>query len=197
MSKVVADQSISLDGFSTGPNVVAGNTLGDGGERLHEWMFRDEGPTGRDAQVRDELFKTSGAVVMGKRMFDLGVQPWGDDPPFHMPVFVIAHVAREPLVKNRGTAYTFVTHGIEDARAQAKAAACDKDVAIVGGTSTIQQFIKAGLVDELRIHLVPVLLGDGTRLFDRMGPGQVDLETARVIDASGATHLTFQLSIDG
>jgi dihydrofolate reductase len=114
-----------------------------------------------------------------------------------MPAFVIVHVAREPLVKNGGTTYTFVTHGIEDALAQVKAAAGDKNVAVVGGASTIQQFIRAGLIDELRIHLVPVLLGDGTRLFDRMGPGQVELETARVIDASGATHRTFRLSIEG
>jgi dihydrofolate reductase len=193
MRKVIADQSMSLDGFSTGPNVLVGNPLGDGRERLHEWMFRDAGPTGRDAQVRDELFKTSGAVMMGRRMFDLGVQPWENDPPFHMPVFVVTHRAREPLLKKGGTTYIFVADGIEDALAQAKAAASDKDVAVVGGATTIQQLIKAGLIDELRIHLVPVLLGDGTRFFDRMGPEQIKLERTRVIDSPETTHLTFKV----
>jgi dihydrofolate reductase len=194
MGKVTADQSMSLDGFSAGPNVRVGNPLGDGGERLHEWMSWDGDGTGRGAEVRDELFRISGAMVMGRRMFDLGVEPWGDNPPFHMPVFVVTHDASDPLAREGGTTYTFVTDGIERAVALAKAAAGDKDVAVLGGATTIRQFIEAGLLDELRIHLAPVLLGDGTRLFDRVGAERVQLESTSVIDAPGATHLTFRIS---
>jgi dihydrofolate reductase len=193
MGKVIADQSISLDGLSAGPNVRVGNPLGDGGQRLHEWMYRDGDGTNRGAEVRDELFRTSGAVVMGRRMFDLGVEPWGNNPPFHMPVFVVTHDASDPLAKEGGTTYTFVTGGIESALARAKAAAGDKDVAVLGGANTIRQFIAAGLLDELRIHLAHVLLGDGTRLFDHLSPEQVNLESTRVVDAPGATHLTFRI----
>ena len=183
MGRVIAEQSVSLDGFSAGPNVAVGNGMGDGGERLHEWMF---------PEFRVETLGTSGAVVMGRRMFDLGVEPWGDDPPFHMPVFVVTHRAGAPLVKQGGTTYHFVTGGIEPALERARAAAGDRDV-VLGGADLIRQFVGAGLVDELRIHLVPVLLGDGTRLFERMGPEHIELECARVIGAPGVTHLTFRV----
>jgi dihydrofolate reductase len=192
MGKVIAEQSVSLDGFSAGPNIGAENPMGDGGEQLHEWMFPVGGATGRDGQVRDAMFGTSGAVVMGRRMFELGLEPWGDEPPFHMPVYVVTHRARDSLAKRGGTTYHFVIGGIENVLAAARSAAADKDIAIVGGANTIQQFIRTGLVDELRVHLVPVLLGDGTRLFDRIGPEHVELENASVIDSPGVTHLTFR-----
>ena len=137
VGKVTADQSISLDGFSAGPNVRPGNPLADQGERLHEWY--GEG----GAQVRDELSGAAGAMVMGRRMFDVGVEPWGDDPPFHMPVFVVTHNPRKPLAKNGGTTYFFVTEGIRDALSRASKAAGDKDVVAMGGPNVIQQFMNA------------------------------------------------------
>ncbi len=187
MQKVIADQSVSLDGLSAGPNVRVGNPLGDGGERLHEW-YEDGGD-----QVRDELFGESGAMVMGRRMFDVGVEPWGDDPTFHMPVFVVTHNASDPLVKEGGTTYFFVTDGVECALAQAKAAAGDKDIAVMGGGNVIRQLMTAGLLDELRIHLAHVLLGEGTRLFDATNAEHVDLQCTRVIESPGATHLTLRV----
>jgi dihydrofolate reductase len=197
MGKVIADQSMSLDGFSTGPNVGVGNGMGDGGELLHEWMGWEGDVAEINAGVRDELFQGSGAVVMGRRMFDLGVEPWGENPPFHMPVFVVTHHAKDPLVKEGGTTYTFVAGGIAAALARAKEAAGGKDVVVIGGADVIRQFAEAGLLDELRLHLAHVLLGDGTRLFDRIDPKRVTLERTRVVDAPGATHLTFRLRTNG
>ena len=197
MGKVIADQSMSLDGFSTGPNVGVGNGMGDGGELLHEWMGWEGDVAEINAGVRDELFQGSRAVVMGRRMFDLGVEPWGENPPFHMPVFVVTHRARDPIVKEGGTTYTFVTGGVAAALARAKEAAGGKDVAVLGGADVIRQFAEAGLLDELRLHLAHVLLGDGTRLFDGIDPKRVTLERTRVVDAPGVTHVTFRLRTDG
>lgn len=197
MAKVFADQSMSLDGFSTGPNVGVGNGMGDGGELLHDWMGWEGDGDEINAGVRDELFQGSGAVVMGRRMFDLGVEPWGENPPFHMPVFVVTHRAVAPVVKEGGTTYTFVTGGIAAALARAKETAGGKDVAVIGGANVIRQFAEAGLLDELRLHLAHVLLGDGTRLFDRIDPQRVTPERSRVVDAPGATHLTFRLRTNG
>lgn len=194
MGKVTADQSMSVDGFTTGPNVRIGNPLGDGGERLHAWMFQEGGATGRNAEIRDEFFASTGALLMGRRMFDMGVEPWGDNPPFHQPVFVVTHQTRDPLVKQGGTTYVFVIGGVERALAHGRSAAGDRDVGVVGGANTIQQLIKAGLLDELRIHLVPVLLGDGTRMFERTGAEPIELESTRVIEAPGVTHLTLRLA---
>ena len=197
MGKVIADQSMSLDGFSTGPNVSIGNGMGDGGEQLHDWMGWEGDGAAINVGVRDELFQGSGAVVMGRRMFDLGVEPWGENPPFHMPVFVVTHRARDPLVKEGGTTYTFVTGGVAAALARAQEAAGGKDIAVLGGADVIRQCAEAGLLDELRLHLAHVLLGDGTRLFDRIDTKRVTLERARVVDAPGATHLTFRARTNG
>ena len=197
MGKVIADQSMSLDGFSIGPNVGVGNGMGDGGELLHEWMGWEGDVAEINAGVRDELFQGSGAVVMGRRMFDLGAEPWGENPPFHQPVFVVTHRARDPLVKEGGTTYIFVTGGVAAALARAKEVAGGKDVAVLGGADVIRQFAEAGLLDELRLHLAHVLLGDGTRLFDRIDPKRVTLERTRVVDAPGATRLTFRLRTNG
>jgi len=198
---VIADQSISLDGFSAGPNVGVGNGMGDGGERLHHWMFSEEDGATVNAGVREDtpfnLLQQSGAVVLGRCMFDVGVEPWGENPPYHQPVFVVTHRARDPIVKEGGTTYTFVTGGVAVAVARAREAAGGKDVAVLGGADVIRQCAEAGLLDELRLHLTHALLGDGTRLFDRMDPTRVALERARVVDAPGVTHLTFRLRTNG
>ena len=199
--KVFADITMSLDGFIAGPNDGIENPLGDGGDRLHEWMYDLEswrerhglvgGEATRDAEIIDEAFKHARAVVMGRRMFDLGEGPWGDDPPFHMPVFVLTHNARETLLKEGGTTYIFVTGGLQSALDEARAAARDGDISVAGGANTIQQFIKAGLLDELQIHIAPVLLGGGIRLLDQLG--QMDLEITRVVDSPRVTHLRFRV----
>jgi dihydrofolate reductase len=118
---------------------------------------------------------------------------WGDEPPFHMPVFVLTHHARETATMQGGTTFSFVTDGIEAALEQARAAAGDKDVAVAGGASVAQQYLRAGLLDELQIHVVPVLLGDGVRLFDHLGTGQVELEATRVIESHAVTHLRYRV----
>ena len=149
MGKVIADQSMSLDGFSAGPNVGVGNGMGDGGDRLHGWMFSEGGAV--DAGGREDtpfhLLRRSGAVVVGRRMFDVGVGPWGEDPPFHRPVFVVTHRATAPIVKAGGTTYTFVTGGIAAALARAQEAAGGKDVTVLGGSDLLRQFAEAGLLD--------------------------------------------------
>jgi dihydrofolate reductase len=200
VGKVFVDISTSLDGFIAGPNDGPDVPLGEGGERLHEWVFglvswRERhglagGTADRDAEILDEAFRNTGAVVLGRRMFD-NAGGWGDEPPFHVPVFVLTHDAREPLTKAGGTTFTFVTEGIESALEEAKRAAGDKDVSIAGGANTIQQYLKAGLLDQIQIHVVPLLLGDGIRLFDQSGT-QLELETTRVIDSPGVTHMRFR-----
>jgi dihydrofolate reductase len=187
MTKVALDISMSLDGFITGPNEGIGNPLGDDDGVLHDWMF-DRG-TNADHQVLDELYQTSGAILMGKRMFDVGVEPWGDPPPFGMPVFVVTHTPRDPMPMQGGTTYTFVSTGIEDALAQAKVAAADKNVAIFGGAEIFQGYLRAGLVDELQIHLISVLLWRGVRLFDHLDGDLIKLHKVRLIETPNATHL--------
>lgn len=189
MGKVFADQSISLDGFSAGANVGVSNPMGDGGEELHAWQFRG----GRRPQVLENLFGGgTGAVVVGRYTFDLGEKHWGDEPPFHLPVFVVTHRPMEMVTRRGGTTYTFVTEGIDSAVAQARAAAGDRDVVVLGGAAIIQQCLRAGLVDELRLHLVHILLGGGTRLFDGLDPS-LALERTRLMDDEGVTHLDFRV----
>jgi len=199
---------MSLDGFVAGPNPSLEQPLGAGGERLHEWVFRlrsfrephglPGGETGPDDDVVAESWRATGAVVMGRRMFSGGEGPWegdpnadgwwGDDPPFRVPVFVLTHHARETVQKQGGTSFAFVTDGIEAALEQARAAAADKDVYVGGGASVIQQYLNAGLVDELQVHVVPVLLGGGVRLFDGLDE-PVEVEATRVICSPTVTHL--------
>lgn len=203
MGKVSVAISMSLDGYITGPNDSVQLGLGIGGERLHEWVYNlaswrerhglTGGTANRDAEILDEAWNNIGAVVMGRRMFDHAEGPWGDNPPFHMPVFVVTHHPREPLVKEGDTTFTFVTDGIESALQQAQAAAGGKDVAIAGGANIIQQFLQAGLLDELQIHLVPVLLCAGRRLFDHLHTEPIELEYTRVIEGTGVTHLRFRV----
>jgi dihydrofolate reductase len=182
---------MSLDGFIAGPNVRVGNGMGDEGDRLHAWVFG--GNTETDDAIVAEKNAAPGAIVIGKRMFDVGFEPWGDPPPFGMPVFIVTHEAREPLPMQGGTTYTFVTEGIEAALELARAAAGDKDVGIWGGANIIQEYLKAGLLDEMQIHVIPVLFGDGTRLFDDLGGRRIELKRTSTIDTPGATHLRFSV----
>jgi dihydrofolate reductase len=191
MGRVIAEISMSLDGFITGPNVGVGNGLGDAGERLHDWRF--DARTEADAAIADEIYASTGAVLMGKRMFDVGFEPWGDPPPFGMPVFIVTHEARAPLPMQGGTTYTFVTDGIEVALELARAAAGDKNVGIWGGANIIRQYLKAGLLDELQIHIAPILLGGGVRLFEDLDPAGIELRKTSSIETPGATHLRFSV----
>jgi dihydrofolate reductase len=195
VGKVVADQSVSLDGFSAGPNLGMGNGMGDGGERLHDWMGSEAGRTERDGAAVEDIFAGAGAVVVGRRMFDLGEEPWGDPPPFHNnPVFVVTHRPHAPIAKQGGTTYTFVTDGLEAALARARVAAGDRNVVVLGGAEIIRQCIRGGLLDELRLHVVHTVLGGGTALFAGLDPTGVALERVGLIDAEGATHVTFRLA---
>lgn len=197
MGKVIADQSMSLDGFSAGPNVGVGNGMGDGGEQLHDWMFSEGDGAEINAGVREDtpfnLLQRSGAVVVGRRMFDVGVEPWGENPPFHQPVFVVTHRARDPIVKEGGTIYSFVTDGLDATLARAREAAGGKDVVVLGGADLIQQCLKGGLLDELQLHLAHVLLGGGTRFFGDLDAASAAFERTRVIDGEGVTHIRFRL----
>ena len=188
MSKVYLHLSMSLDGFITGPN----EGVDDAGlERLHVWMF--DGKTDADAEIYDEVYSRTGAVLIGRRMFDVGVGPWGDPPPFHMPVFILTHEARDPMPMQGGTTYTFVTDGIEAGLERARAAAGDKDVGIWGGARIAQQYLKVGLLDEMLIALIPVLLGDGVRLFEDLGPDWIELDRTQTIETPSATHLRYTI----
>ena len=199
MGKVVVDITMSLDGFVAGPNDSPELGLGEGGERLHEWVYELEswraphglegGERNRDSELLAEAFERTGAIVVGRRMFD-NARDWGDEPPFHMPVFVLTHEAREPLEK-KGTTFTFVS-GVERALELAKAAAGDRDVGIGGGASTIQQFLRAGLVDELMVHVAPLILGGGRRLFDDP-EGRIELEQTEVIESPRVAHVRFRV----
>jgi dihydrofolate reductase len=192
MQKVTSEISMSLDGFITDPNASVGSPLeGNDPGRLHDWMF--DAKTETDAAIVDETYSSTGAVLIGKRMFDVGFEPWGDPPPFKMPVFVIAHEARETLPMQGGTTYTFMTGGIKAALELARAAAGDKNVGIWGGANITRQYLKAGLLDEMQIHLVPVLLGGGVRLFDDLDPEGIELRRRSSIETPGATHLRFDV----
>jgi dihydrofolate reductase len=212
MTKVRVDITMSLDGFVAGPNQTLEDPLGANGMRLHEWAFaaaswREQhglsgGEANADSDVVRESVEQTGAVVMGRKMFSGGAGPWaedpnangwwGEDPPFHVPVFVVTHHARETVTMLGGTSFAFVTDGVEAAVAQARAVAGNKDVLISGGASVVQQALQAGLVDELQLHVVPLLLGDGVRLF---GPGDqlLELEATRVIESPRVAHLRYRV----
>jgi dihydrofolate reductase len=201
VGKVIVDLSMSLDGFITGPNDSIELPLGEGGERLHDWIFGGKSDrsgtsprtsaTDSNREVLDEAFETTGATVMGRRWFDIGEKPWGDDPPFHVPVFVLTHHPRETIKKGK-TMFTFITDGIESALEKARAAAGDKNVD-VGAANVAQQYIRARLVDELHIHLVPILLGGGVRLFEHLGTEPIELKKTRLIELPDVTHLRFRV----
>lgn len=204
MAAVFVDMAMSLDGFIAGPNRGPQNPLGDGGPRIHQWVFdvatwRERsslagGETGADDEVVRETFARPGAYVLGRRMFDEGEVAWPDPPPFRAPVFVLTNSPREPWVRQGGTTFTFITDGIHNALERASAVAGDKDVQISGGAHTVGQFFDAGLVDDLQVHLVPILLGSGLRLFDGVDPERVALERARVVDSPKVTHLRYRVT---
>jgi dihydrofolate reductase len=199
--QVFFDITTSLDGFVAGPNDSLDDPLGIGGEKLHEWVYGlaswrephglEGGEAGPDSDVLDEATTRSGAVIVGRRMFDLA-RGWGDDPPFHKPVFVLTHRSGERLERKGGTTFTFVTDGIESALEQAHAAAGGMDVAIGGGAKTIQQYLGAGHVDEFQIHVVPMLLGDGVRLFVQ-APAELELVLTGMIESPRVTHLKYRV----
>jgi dihydrofolate reductase len=186
MREVRVEISMSLDGYGAGPRVAVDAPMGEGGERLHDWLF--EASSGSvDAEVEQEMVATTGAVVVGRRTFDCGVGLWGDTP-FPAPTFVLTHEDRDELVMESGT-FSFVTDGIESAVRQARAAAGDRDVTVMGGADVVRQALRAGLVDELRLHLAHVLLGAGTSLFDGLGAEHIGFERTAVLESPRATHL--------
>jgi dihydrofolate reductase len=189
MGRVIAEISMSADGVVAGPDTSAEHRLGKGGGLLHEWMF--EG-TDADTEVAARLFDGAGAFVLGRAMFDVGVDPWGADGTFKKPCFVVTHRPHEPVVKGP-TTFTFVTDGVESTLRQAKAAAGEDNVVVMGGGTTMREFLHAGLVDELRLHVVPLLFGAGVRLFDGAVGDHVKLERTGVHETPNATHLTFRV----
>ncbi len=191
MTKVIFDISMTLDGFVTASNVRPEQPMGDGGQRLHEWVT---GGDERNRELLAEAMNYVGAVIAGRRTYDISVPWWGADGPAglaRVPVFVVTHEAQAESPE--AGVYTFVTDGIESALEQAKAAAGDKDVAVMGGADIGQQYVRAGLVDEISIHLVPVLFGGGTRMFEHLGSEHIQLETVEVIETAAATHLRFRV----
>jgi dihydrofolate reductase len=204
--------SVSLDGFIAGPNQSEEHPLGEGGEQLHEWGFRlaawrkphgrEGGEVNASTPVMEEALEGVGATIMGRNMFGGGPGPWGDapwqgwwgdEPPFHNPVFILTHHERPPLEKKGGTTFTFVTDGIESALERAKEAAGGKDVSLGGGAEVAQQYLAAGLLDEVNLNVVPVLLGSGTRLFDNLDEADVRFEQIRAIEAPGVAHLKYRV----
>lgn len=199
MAKVVAGITISLDGYITGPNDRPGAGLGEGGERLHYWVFGGpwtyDGPRGAPAPVDkdfvEEGFAAGGAWIVGRTMHDV-VDGWGKDPGFGVPIFVVTHRPHENIVKGN-TSFEFVTGGIRDALARAQAAAGGKNVIIMGGADVLRQYLAAGLVDEFALTLAPMLLGAGKRLFDGMPRTDIAFERTAVIESPFATHLRFRV----
>jgi dihydrofolate reductase len=206
MSKVRAEISISLDGYGAGPNESHENPLGEGGEGLHDWVVglkawrephgMEGGEENLSSEIFEELRQNVGAEIMGRAKFgppeggpwdDSWTGWWGEDPPFHMPVFVLTHHERDPLTLS-DTTFTFVTDGIGSALAQAKEAAGEADVFLGGGPDSINQYLAAGLVDEVDLHIAPILLGGGKRLLEGVGP-DLKLEQLRAVEAPGVAHL--------
>jgi dihydrofolate reductase len=209
MGSVTCQISISLDGFVAGPRQSLENPIGEGGMRLHQWLFDtaswrklqglEGGVRTADSQIVETLFQNVGAYIMGRKMFGGGDGPWdeswkgwwGDDPPYHTPVFVLTHHPRKPLSMRGGTSFHFVTEGIESALEQARAAAGDKDIAIAGGAHAVQQYLAAGLLDQLYLHIVPVVLGAGERLLENVGDPA--LEPVNVIASPAVTHVQYRV----
>lgn len=212
MSKLRFEISISLDGYVAGPNQSVEHPLGEGGEQLHEWVIklaawrephgREGGEVNASTPLVEESWRGVGAGVMGRNMFGGGPGPWGDEPwqgwwgdepPFDMPIFVLTHHEREPLTLG-GTTFTFVTDGIESALAQAREAAGDLDVTLGGGAEAARQYLSAGLVDQMQLNVVPVVLGDGARLFEGGAGVGLELEPILVVDTPDVTHLRYRVA---
>jgi dihydrofolate reductase len=209
MSKFRFEISMSLDGYTAGPDQSEQDPLGKGGEQLHDWVVKLEawrkshgyegGEVDESTPILEEQLANVGAGLMGRNMFGGGPGPWGeppwngwwgDDPPFHVPVFVLTHHARDPLTLS-DTTFIFATDGIESALEQAREGAGDKDVKLSGGANVAQQYLAAGLIDEMELHVVPLLLGGGERLLDNVGG--LELEQVRAVEAPGVTHLKYRV----
>lgn len=209
MGRVTSQLSISLDGYVAGPDQSMDNPIGVGGMRLHQWALatdtwreqhgQEGGERSVDSEIAQDVMSGLGAFIMGRKMFGGGDGPWdeswrgwwGEDPPYHAPVYVLTHHAREPLVMEGGTTFFFVTDGIEAALDAAQAAAGDLDVGIAGGASAVRQYLRAGLLDELYLHIAPVLLGAGERLLEDVGDPV--LEPVQVIASPRATHVRYRV----
>ena len=177
---------MSLDGYTAGPSISHELPMGAGGEKLHEWLFG--GKTDIDKKIMEEFVNESGAVILGRRTYDLGIgDPWGGVSPFNVPAFVVSNRGPEKMVDG----FSFINDGIESALNQAKLIAGNKNVWIMGGANLAGQYIKAKLLDELHIHLIPILLGAGSRLFESTGPSTIELEKIKSIESPGATHFIF------
>src|ERR687895_260929 len=211
MSKLRCHISISADGFVAGQNQSKENPLGEGGERLHDWAVslaawreshdKQGGEVNESTRIMEETLENVGAAVMGRNMFgpigggDWGDGEWtgwwGDNPPYHYPVFIVTHHPRDPVEMKGGTTFHFVTDGIESALEQARQAAGASDVMIGGGASVVQQYLAAGFVDEFELHVVPILLGDGERLLEKVG--DLKLEQVSAVNAPGVTHIRYRV----
>ena len=210
MSRLKATLSMSLDGFVAGPEQSEKDPLGIGGEQLHEWIvplkaFREGhgeqgGEVNASTPIAEGILGNMGATIMGRNMFGGGPGPWrddpwrgywGDDPPYHHPVFVLTRYPREPLEMAGGTTFHFVTDGIESALEQARAAAGVQDVSLGGGASAVQQYLAAGLLDEILVSVVPIFLGGGARLFDNLGEPAPRLRQTQAVEAPGVTHIRY------
>jgi dihydrofolate reductase len=221
MGKLTFDIAVSLDGYAAGPNQSKETPLGEGGEELHDWMIRlaswrekhghsggETGPDAEaDAEVVEESVRNVGAYLMGRNMFGGGEGPWGsdpafgedwqgwwgDDPPYHVPVFVLTHHEREPLEMQGGTTFHFVTDGIESALGQAREAAGDRDVRIAGGADVVRQYLRAGLVDEFQIHVAPLMLGGGETLLGELGSDAPQVELTKTVASPTVTHMSYRV----
>jgi dihydrofolate reductase len=214
MSKLRCHISISADGYVAGPNQSEEEPLGRGGERLHDWVVplaawrephgKEGGEVNESTPIMEESLENVGAGLMGRNMFgppgggDWGDGEWkgwwGDEPPFHHDVFIVTHHPREPVEMEGGTTFSFVTDGIETALQRAKESAGGQDVMLSGGAAVINQYLAAGLLDELDLHITPVLLGGGARLFEDLGGAEIGLEQVRAIEAPGVTHVKYRVS---
>lgn len=213
MSKLRLSITMSLDGYAAGPDQSEEHPLGVGGMQLHEWFFplkafremhgEEGGEVNASSAVVEERRTNIGATIMGRNMFGPVRGPWpdeswrgwwGEDPPYHHPVFVLTHHAREPLEMDGGTTFYFVTDGIGSALTQAKEAAGGRDVWLAGGASAADQYLAAGLVDELDVSIAPLILGAGERLFQGLDRTAINLEQIRAVDAPGVTHIKYEIS---
>jgi dihydrofolate reductase len=212
MSKLRLSITMSLDGYVAGPDQSEENPLGAGGMQLHQWFFplkefremhgEQEGEVNASSPVVAERRANIGATIMGRNMFGPVRGPWpdeswrgwwGEDPPYHHPVFVLTHHPREPLTMQGGTTFHFVADGIESALAQARQAAGAEDIWLAGGASVVNQYLAAGLVDEIDVSIAPVILGGGERLFEGVEPDALELEQARSVEAPGVTHIRYRV----
>jgi len=210
MGRLKANLTMSLDGFVAGPNQSEKDPLGIGGMRLHDWLvvlkaFREThgeegGEVNESTPIAEEMLGNVGATIMGRNMFGGGSGPWGsdpwrgywgNDPPYHHAVFVLTRHAREPLEMEGGTTFNFVTDGIESALEQARAAAAEQDISIGGGASVVQQYLAAGLLDEVVVSVVPIILGGGARLFDNLGDPKLRIRQVQAVEAPAVTHIRY------